>query len=361
MSTTATKVPPHDYEGEPKEQEEEMTSLEGILKTVVDGAWHYLPQLAIIAIAIPILLVVSAVAGLIVRNSVPRPWQQRVFLHYGEDTIPSAHFPLPTLVADQAYDISVHLTVPYTETNAVLGNFMTYLTITTASNKTIASASRPSLVPPAPSRGLIRRLLPFPSRRPHTVITIPILPEWTPKTSSPLYALLEVGRRDGWRSLGKGEGREITVLDAHIQGAVLLHGTRRVVGRYPNATGLASSGIFFITSALGLVICFYRFAAPFETRQMRGGRIAGGGGGPPLPPMPVPKTLPGRPTRRASESSRRFIKREPSVESSASSVGHKIFLILRWLTRFYRQQETCQIFQLPVRDYHNDSILHLLM
>ncbi len=83
MSTTATKVPPNEYEPEPKVQDEEMSSLEGMLKTIVDGMYHYLPQLAILAISIPVLIVVSLVAGLIVRNSVPRPWEQRVFLHYG--------------------------------------------------------------------------------------------------------------------------------------------------------------------------------------------------------------------------------------------------------------------------------------
>jgi hypothetical protein len=38
-----------------------------------------------------------------------------------ETSVPTAYFDLPPLVPDQPYDISIHLTVPYTESNLALG------------------------------------------------------------------------------------------------------------------------------------------------------------------------------------------------------------------------------------------------
>ena len=166
----------------------------------------------------------------------------------------------------------------------------------------------------------------------YTQVAIPILSSWTPGTSSSLHAVLEVGRRDAWKMLGRGEGRELTVLEAYVRGTVLLQGTRRVVGRYPNLAGLFSSAAFFITAGLGLLLCFYRFAAPFEGRVPRGGAGAGmgakglgaAGTGMPLPPMPVPRTLEGRPRMRSDGSGgvlRGRVKREDSLSPSEYSVS----------------------------------------
>lgn len=44
--------------------------------------------------------------------------------------------------------------------------------------------------------------------------------------SSTIVALVEVGRRDQWKSLGNGEGREISVISASIRGSVVHHGIR---------------------------------------------------------------------------------------------------------------------------------------
>lgn len=44
----------------------------------------------------------------------------------------------------------------------------------------------------------------------------------TPK----LIAVVELGRKDAWKSLGGGGGREVSVLTAHIQGATVHHGIR---------------------------------------------------------------------------------------------------------------------------------------
>jgi hypothetical protein len=41
-----------------------------------------------------------------------------------------------------------------------------------------------------------------------------------------LVAAVEIGRQDGWASLGSGEGREIQVVDASVRGLVVRHGVR---------------------------------------------------------------------------------------------------------------------------------------
>jgi hypothetical protein len=56
---------------------------------------------------------------------------------------PYAQVPLPALVAEQQYDITLMLEIPATESNYALGNFMTSLTLTTASNKTLSSIRKP--------------------------------------------------------------------------------------------------------------------------------------------------------------------------------------------------------------------------
>jgi hypothetical protein len=65
------------------EGDEETSFVERVLRTVIDAVLHYLPQIIILIACIPVLLLVSLVAGYIVRNSVPRGWERRVFLRYG--------------------------------------------------------------------------------------------------------------------------------------------------------------------------------------------------------------------------------------------------------------------------------------
>jgi hypothetical protein len=189
-------------------------------------------------------------------------------------------------------------------------------------------------------------------------LSIQLLTYWKPYTSSPLDGKLEVGRRDGWKSLGKGEGRELTVIEAYVRGTVQLEGTRRVVGAYPNLAGALSSAIFFITATLGVGLCFWRFAAPFEAgyrRAPKGGMPLGptGPAGRPLPPRPMPKTSDRRPRtwRNDDEVStpRGFVKREmsPSLSVTVShsfsilSQSHHDFRLRMIYLRFLRPSRYC--------------------
>ncbi|KAG6832285.1 hypothetical protein H0H92_003518 [Tricholoma furcatifolium] len=56
---------------------------------------------------------------------------------------PHAMITILDLIPQQRYDISVHLSIPAIESNFALGNFMTSLTMSTPSNKTLASVRRP--------------------------------------------------------------------------------------------------------------------------------------------------------------------------------------------------------------------------
>lgn len=81
MSTTITRVNPDERDMDPKG--EPISPVERVLRTAIDAVLHYLPQIAIIIVLIPVLAILSLVAGYIVRNSVPKPWERRVFLQYG--------------------------------------------------------------------------------------------------------------------------------------------------------------------------------------------------------------------------------------------------------------------------------------
>jgi len=61
----------------------EMGRLEYIVRAVIAGIKHYLPQLALVAVLIPWLLVVSLVAGWLVKSSVPVGVEERIFMRYG--------------------------------------------------------------------------------------------------------------------------------------------------------------------------------------------------------------------------------------------------------------------------------------
>lgn len=120
------------------------------------------PQLIPLAVAFllfPVLVFFSFSAGFYVWKNVAVAWQAPVYLQYGyvvelcscyhdlmstrEGPIPWAEVNLPSLVVQQPYDVSLQLIVPASEANIALGNFMTALTLSTPSNRTLESVRRP--------------------------------------------------------------------------------------------------------------------------------------------------------------------------------------------------------------------------
>lgn len=66
----------------------------------------------------------------------------------------------------------------------------------------------------------------FSLRKPSTIsLTVPLLSSFLPGSSG-VTAFVEIGRRDGWTSLGSKEGREISVISASIGGSVVHQGIR---------------------------------------------------------------------------------------------------------------------------------------
>jgi hypothetical protein len=56
-------------------------------------------------------------------------------------------------------------------------------------------------------------------------LRVPLL-EYFTSGKSILAANVEIGRRDAWTSLGAGQGREVNVIAASLQGLAVPHGIR---------------------------------------------------------------------------------------------------------------------------------------
>ncbi|KAG6878647.1 hypothetical protein C0993_001170 [Termitomyces sp. T159_Od127] len=164
----------------------------------------FAPQIVPIFICmalIPLILLLSLFSGFIVWKNVAVGWESPLHLQFGDGLLPYAMSTLPPLVPQQRYDVSVHLSIPAIESNYALGNFMTALTLSTTSNKTLVSVRRPAIIFP-PKTSFFRR-------KPSTIsVIIPMVSSFLPGSST-VVALVEVGRRDSWKSLGSGEGREV--------------------------------------------------------------------------------------------------------------------------------------------------------
>jgi len=209
------------------------------------------PQLITLLVClllVPLVVFLSLFAGWFVWKNVAVSWEAPVYLQYGDGMPPYAEIPLPSLVAQQPYEISLRLAIPATESNYALGNFMTTLTLSTPSNRTLTSIRRPSIALPA--RGS------FWTSQPDIIdMTVPLFSSFAPGTSR-ILAKLELGRRDGWKSLGEGHGRELSVLSASLRGSIKLKGLRGLVTRFPFPSALISSVIFFLVSLLLLIALF---------------------------------------------------------------------------------------------------------
>ncbi|KAJ7786159.1 putative adipose-regulatory protein-domain-containing protein [Mycena metata] len=212
---------------------------------------HILPLLVYLSF-IPLVLFFSASAGWIVWRNVAVGWQAPLYLQYGDGVPPYALATLPALVAQQRYDISLQLQVPNLDANYALGNFMTTLTLSTRSNKTLTSIRRPAiLVPPRVA---------FYSSAPAVItVEVPLLTAYAAGVSH-VVATVEVGRRDNWKSLGNEQGRELSVITASLRGVVVHHGIRGLVTRLPLLSALISSIAFLIVSSIIVGVCILPLA-----------------------------------------------------------------------------------------------------
>ncbi|KAF8167755.1 hypothetical protein B0H34DRAFT_792449 [Crassisporium funariophilum] len=196
---------------------------------------------------IPLIIILSLSAGWVVWSSLSVSWEVPLYLQYGDGVSPYAYAVIPKLTPQQRYDISVDLLVPFTESNLLVGNFMTTLALSTLSNKTLARVRRPAIALPKPSRFLFSS--PSSAR-----VKIPLLESFSASAPS-LAASVEIGRRDGWTTLGTGQGRELSVASATLRGLVVPHGTRGLAIRFPILSAIASASIFLLILSLILGTC----------------------------------------------------------------------------------------------------------
>ncbi|KIK70837.1 hypothetical protein GYMLUDRAFT_296633 [Collybiopsis luxurians FD-317 M1] len=200
----------------------------------------YSPNLAslfVFLLLIPFIAFLSLSAGFIVWRNIAVGWHIPLYLQYGDGVPPYAHALLSDLSSRQPYNVVLQLVVPSTQSNFALGNFMSSLTISTVSNKTLASVRRPAItIPPKFS---------FFKTNPHLVtIDIPMLDSFVPGTRQ-LAVDIVIGRQDIWKSIGSGEGRELSVFSASLKGILAHKGIRGLVTRFPTFFSVLCSAIFF--------------------------------------------------------------------------------------------------------------------
>ncbi|KAG1749847.1 putative adipose-regulatory protein-domain-containing protein [Suillus paluster] len=253
-STPTAKVEPEyskplSYEG----QSEEFSLLQNVARFIMNLCRPVAPRLIPLFVClalIPVIIIFSLFSGWYVWKNVAVGWESPLYLQYGDGISPYAEISLPSLAPSQPYDISMHLVIPASEANFALGNFMTTLTLSTPSNRTLTSIRKPAIVlPPAKSR------LAWVSLSPQLVHLDILFLESHASGASRVIARVELGRRDGWRVLGNGEGRELSVLSASLRGIVKRHGIRGLVTRFPVTSAIVSSATFLVISLLVLAAC----------------------------------------------------------------------------------------------------------
>jgi len=225
------------------------------------------PQLipfAVFFLLVPSLLIPAIVSGVYVWHSGAVSWQSPLFFQYGDGLAPYAEAQLASFNPTQPYDISLHLVVPNTQSNYNIGNFMTTLILSDPSSKILTTIRKPAIIlPPSYFRWLYSST---------TTLTIPLLSRHVSGVSR-VIARIELGRQDGWKSIGSGEGKELSVLTAFIKGSVRPQGVRGIISRFPLLSGLVASGIFLSVSFSVLAICLipslwwrYKAKSPATTK-----------------------------------------------------------------------------------------------
>ncbi|KAF5385463.1 hypothetical protein D9757_005402 [Collybiopsis confluens] len=224
-----------------------------VLRLVMDYLFDWLrpysPNLVslfVFVFLMPFIAFISFYAGFIVWKSVAVGWQIPLYLQYGDGGSPYAHTLLSDLSPRQPYNVVLQLVVPSAESNLALGNFMNSLTLSTTSNKTLASVRRPAIVP---HRYSILKNTPN-----LVTLQIPMLDSFVPGTRQ-LAVDVTIGRRDVWKTIGSGQGRELAVSSASLKGILARKGIRGLVTRFPTFFSVLCSAVFFAILFFFLVAC----------------------------------------------------------------------------------------------------------
>ncbi|KAI9445317.1 putative adipose-regulatory protein-domain-containing protein [Lactarius indigo] len=223
--------------------------LELFLSVVASVLRPVAPQLipfAVFFLLVPLLAVPAFISGLYVWYSRAISWETPLFFQYGDGLPPYAETQLTSFNPTQPYDISLHLVVPTTPSNYDIGNFMTTLTLTGPSNRVLTTIRKPAIIlPPSSFRW---------SNPTTTTLKIPLLTRYVSGVSR-VSVRVELGRQDGWRSIGSGAGKELSVLTALIEGRLRPRGIRGVVARFPLLSGAVASTVFLVASFSSLAVC----------------------------------------------------------------------------------------------------------
>lgn len=126
--------------------------------TSITIASRFVPFLVCLSL-IPLVLFFALFSGWYIWKNVPVSWQVPIYLQYGSVLLfpspglahsscsngpsPYAELSLPPLSTTQPYDVSLRLVLPASEANFALGNFMATMSLSTSSNKTLITISRP--------------------------------------------------------------------------------------------------------------------------------------------------------------------------------------------------------------------------
>ncbi|KZV76994.1 hypothetical protein PENSPDRAFT_562388, partial [Peniophora sp. CONT] len=239
--------------------------------------------LAVLAAMLPILLFMSLLTGFYVWKSGAVGWLATLDLQYGDGSPPYAQTSLPAMSSVEPYDVILHLSLPATTANYELGNFMTSLTLATSKNRTVTSVRKPTIVLPP------TQYLPF-SPPKKAYLDVPLLKDYVSGTTN-LLATIELGRKDGWKSIGSGVGREVSVLSASLEGVLKYRGIRGIVSKYPISSATIAAAMFFVTS-FATVALFLAPAVLWHYQEAETSSVKS--------EVPVPSPIDEKPRRRSS-------------------------------------------------------------
>lgn len=180
-----------------------------------------------------------------------------------------------------------------------------------------------------------------------------------------VVASVEIGRRDGWTTLGRGEGREVSIMSASVRGLIVHHGIRCVLGpgvihaahsdlpfysglvtRFPLASAFIASFTFLMIMLSILSACILPTVLQ---RRLTGAAdnipIDGSTNSPPIPVADISSTDGDEkiPRRRRSRPSRSSTRRTVSCPTASDANRHLttiIFASAGYQDRSYSKHNT---------------------